>query len=428
MRIYDQHMEKIFLQLFLETGLFDIGDNDTRLENLEASIKDLQDKLNKDPKLLPTYTLVALDPQVPQNEQALIDTETIVTGYWKALRTKYSDRPIHILRGVILNALYNLGISDPKLARVINLTASNLYPYVELNKEAAIFQKFLTELSDLAEKNAIESWALIDEEQSLKIPTLKISGLKFGDVKVDQTTLEAGLLKAIQNETVSNYGTANGGNTPWGTHFAKTSSTTIAASISKAASSLGASLSPDTIEAPINKFISDFKKSLDVVLKASFSSINAVEQRSKLLWWKETLYSTSLKTGYRTLDISLQPILMAYDLYILLPALVPVSVDYLLMDTLRLVNPKLDDEISFFDYLTAIDNSELKEVYKPYFTDKIDNGGRVSITDFITLLAHNKVKVQDLYLRTGIDLKRNTSITYFTTAILHDLMATFLTK
>src|SRR3546814_6432355 len=65
-------------------------------------------------------------------------------------------------------------------------------------------------------------------------------------------------------------------------------------------SGLSSSLSPNSIEKPINKFFTDFKKSLDQVLKTSFYSIQAVERRSKLLWWKETLYSSSLKDSYRS--------------------------------------------------------------------------------------------------------------------------------
>src|SRR3546814_8965848 len=111
-------------------------------------------------------------------------------------------------------------------------------------------------------------------------------------------------------------------------------------------SGLSSSLSPNSIEKPINKFFTDFKKSLDQVLKTSFYSIQAVERRSKLLWWKETLYSSSLKDSYRSVNEIVQPIIMADDLYQQLHDIAPVSVDYLLKDTLLLLNNKAKDRKS----------------------------------------------------------------------------------
>lgn len=420
-------MEKNFLQQFLETGLFDVGDNDTRLENLESSIADVQEKLSKDIKLIPVFTLVALDPNVPEGEQTLIDTETILTNHWRALRTKYSDRPIQILRGVILNALYNLGIKDPKLARIIYLTASNLYPYIELNREAAIVHKLLSDLSEIAEKNATEDWALQEKEQAVSIPTLKISGLKFGEIKLDKDELEAGLLKAAQTDPATNHGPQNGPQ-HWSPHFARTATQTIVDVFTSTFDEFGKSVSPDTLETPVNKFFADFKKSFDGVLKTTFKSIQAVEQRSKLLWWKETLYSASLKRGYRELDKPLQSVMMAYDLYVLLPALTPASVDYLLKDTLRLVNSELDLEVTFKEILANTVTNRSQEVLKPYFEDFPGENGRLTITQFLRLLIHGRVKVDDFTNRTGIGLDRKGTQSYFTVAILHDLMVQYLIK
>src|ERR1035437_1042521 len=98
-------MENEFLQSFLKTGLFEIGDSDDRLEKLRKSIADLQNKFEEDYSLLPKYTLVAIDPNILDSEPALIETENIVLVHWETLRSKYSDMPRNILRGVILNAI-----------------------------------------------------------------------------------------------------------------------------------------------------------------------------------------------------------------------------------------------------------------------------------------------------------------------------------
>ncbi len=101
-------MDDKFLEEFLKTSLFDIGDNDDRLTWLQQSIAELQKRFEEDYSLLPPYSLVAIDPNISDKEPILDETETIVTTYWNALRVKYSDMPRNILRGVILNALNNV--------------------------------------------------------------------------------------------------------------------------------------------------------------------------------------------------------------------------------------------------------------------------------------------------------------------------------
>ena len=89
-------MANQFLQSFLKTGLFDIGDSDERLKWLQQSIADLQNKFEEDYSLLPQYSLVALDPNISDKEPILDETETIVTTHWKALRGKYPEMPRNI--------------------------------------------------------------------------------------------------------------------------------------------------------------------------------------------------------------------------------------------------------------------------------------------------------------------------------------------
>lgn len=76
-------MENRFFQKFLETGLFDIGDQDERLGHLEKSIEDLQKSLREDYSKLPRYTLVGLDPNISDKEPVLAETEAIVTEHWQ---------------------------------------------------------------------------------------------------------------------------------------------------------------------------------------------------------------------------------------------------------------------------------------------------------------------------------------------------------
>ena len=415
-------MDNEFLQSFLKTGLFEIGDSDDRLEKLRKSIAELQKNFEEDYSLLPKYTLVAIDPNVSDAEPALLETEKIVTIHWETLRSKYPDMPRNILRGVILNAINNIGSNEPIAARIIYLTALNLYPFVKLYKEKEIVETMLTKLGDLAEKNAIDEWSFVEEEPKLKLGTLKISDLKFGTITMDVNTLQPSLRTAVSNNPVNGQGSNHGGGSSWGDHFASTAANGITTAFNNALAQLNQTINPSSFETPINKFFTDFKKSLDENLKTSFNSMVAVERRSKLLWWKETLYSSSLRRSYRRLDKILLPIAMSTDLNNQVPKVTPISVDYLLRDTIFLLNEKKDDKVKFIEFLTAISQVETKVILKSSFTELTDKEGRISITDFITLLINDRLSVKDFQKRTGIKENDETSISEIAVAILHDLL------
>ena len=335
-------MESKLLQPFLQAGLLDIGDKDERLEHITKAIADLRSKLEANKASLISYTLVALDPNIADDDSVLIETEVLVSEHWKALRSKFSERPIPLLRAVILNALYDLGSEDASIARIIYLTASNFYPYAKLGREKSIVEKMIHELGDLAEKDAVAEWSLTDTQPELKIAALKVTGLKFSDVKIETTNLKA-KLKIAAARTPEGHDPYSHPE-QWSTHFSKNATEGIESLLTTTFKTFAEGLSPTSIETPINKFFTDFKKSLDQTLKASFTSILAVERRSKLLWWKETLYSTSLENSYRSVDKYMQPFVMASDLYQQLPAVAPVSVDFLLRDTILILDDTADEK------------------------------------------------------------------------------------
>jgi Ca2+-binding EF-hand superfamily protein len=409
-------MTDTFLQSFLRTGLFDIGDSDERLKWLKQAIEALQKKLSEDYSLIPAYTLISLDPDVSDQEPVLIDTEEIVTMYWQALRGKYPDMPRNIHRGVILNALYAVGAADAIAARIIYLTGTNFYPFARLGREAELVSNMFSELANIAENNAVEQWSYLSEEPNLKLSPLKITGLAFGKATFDEPTLKAELQRATNTIQPAHNLHA------WSEHFGTNGAAAISKVINSAFESFSNSVSPSIIEAPLNKYFTDFKKSLDANLKIAISSLNAVEQRSKLLWWKETLYSSSLKKSYRQIDSSLRPMIMCSDLNDLLPEITPISVDYLLKDTLYLLNEKQDEQLTFLQFFSAIDNKEKKEIIKEYFVELAEQDGRITMTNFVNLFAHERVTVEDLKEKTGIDKSASTTLGNIAVSMLHDLL------
>jgi hypothetical protein len=415
-------MNDNFLQSTLKSGLFDIGDSDERLKWLQQSVTALVKLLKKDYSLLPNYALVALDPNILDKEPILNDVEEIVTKYWTALRGKYPDMPKNIHRGVILNALMELGSEDPVAARIIYLTSTNFFPYAKLGKEKDIVHTLLTELGEIAEKHAVEEWSLIEEEPKLRLGKLKIDDLQFGKIELDDKIVRNKLNEALSNSP-SGHGPNHGLHQPqYKEHFKEKTTEAITQSFDSAFSDLNKALNPSAIEDPINKFFTAFKKSLDENLKSSFASILAVERRSKLLWWKETLYSPSLKKSYREVSNPVLPILMGRDLNEQVAEITPISVDYLLRDTLLILNEKKCEKIKFKDFFNSLTKDSTKSEVTNLLPEINDSDGRISVTDFIIHFLNEKAKLKDFTERTGIKQDDEVSIEDLSVTIFHDLL------
>ncbi|HPF10677.1 MAG TPA: GTPase-associated system all-helical protein GASH [Flavobacteriaceae bacterium] len=415
-------MDDNFLQSTLKSGLFDIGDSDERLKWLQQSVTALVKYLQKNYSQLPRYSLVALDPNISDKEPILNDVEEIVTKYWTALRGKYPDMPRNIHRGVILNALMQIGSEDPVAARIIYLTSSNYYPYTKLGKEKDIIHSLLAELGEIAENHAAEEWSLIEDEPKLNLGSLKINELKFESITLDKGALKPKMLTAIQNAPSGHTAQNHGGNSPWGEHFAENSSQGISDAFNSAFQNLNKSFSASSIEDPINKFFTSFKKSLDENLKSSFASIVAVERRSKLLWWKETLYSPSLKKSYREVSQPILPIVMGSDLNEQVAKITPISVDYLLRDTLLILIEKKGEKIKFKDFFNSLTKDSTKSEVINLLPEINESDGRISVTDFIILFLNDKAKLKDFTERTGIKQDDEISIEDLSVTIFHDLL------
>jgi len=419
-------MKNELLQPLLKAGLLNIGDSDERLDNIEKSISDVENLLKENLGLIPSYTLVALDPNIGADEPVLIEVEAIIAEHWKALRAKFTETPVQIIRAVIINALYNIGKEDTRIARIVYLKAINLYPFVKLKKEKDVIEQLITEFGDISEENASEEWQLESEAPELKISPLKIDNLSFEEVEIDNDELKDGL-KIAANKTQEGYN-AYQHTELWSTHFSEKAADSISNTVNAAFSEFSSSVSADSIEKPINTFFTAFKSSLNQILEASFNSMQAVERRSKLLWWKETLYSSSLKNSYRSVNEIQQAVIMSKDLYEQLPSVVPASVDYLLRDTLLLLNSKAGKKAKFSEHLAEIAKGENQEILKNHLTKVQHQDKRISVTDFITLLVYGEAVPSSFKHYTGIDDTNQVSLLDISVMILHDLMGDYLTK
>lgn len=410
---------------YLRTKLFEVEDSDTRVEQLLSSVKDLAEVLANQPHNVRCYTLIALDADISVTNPIIIATNEIVKKHWKGIEGKYPEPPRSILRGVILSALYQLGMEDTELCRVIYYTASGYSQFVQFGSEQPVINRILTKFGKDVEDEALTEWSLTNAPATPTFTPLKIKNLtldlSLDSAQIDKDALNKTLIKAAGADPATGHGTQHG-TQQWGTHFASTASAGIEKAIETATKGLGGSLSTNTLEAEINKFFVGVSGSLSTALKASFQSLVSVERRSKLLWWKETLYSTTLRKGYREIEIAALPVVMALDLAKLLPDITPVSVDYLLADTYRAVIGQESQKQTLSELLAPFAEEQLQKLLVTHLPLMTSCGERCTLTAFLTQLIHDQRQPQKITTYTGLRAEEKASPDQLGVIVLHDLL------
>ena len=415
---------------YLRAGLFEIGDADNRLEQLSKSVEELAGSLAKDLHQIRCYTLVALDAHVPLTNPLLLATQEVVKKHWKGLEGKYPQPPVTILRGVILSALYKLGREYAAPCRIIYYTASGLSQFIQFGREKPVIDLMLQEFADDVEKEALEQWELTKTPIKPTLTSFKLQNFKLGSVKVDEDELTTSLQTAIGPDENGYYSYQQNStyNQSWSKHYATSAGAAITAAIEGALQEFSESLSTETLEAEINKFFTGISTSLTATFEQSFRSLVAVERRSKLLWWKETLFSTTLRKSYREIDPAVLPVVMAIDLAQLLPDVAPVSVDYLLTDTYRAVVGAAPKKQSLPELLAPFGEDAQQELLAPHLKLLTDCGGRTTLTAFLAQVVHGHRSPKKLTDATGLRAKEQASPAGLAVLVLHDLLTERLIK
>ncbi len=411
---------------YLRAKLFEVEDNDNRVEQLIKSIKDLAENLVDYPHIVRCYTLVALDADIPVNNPLIVATNEIVKKHWKGLEGKYAEPPRNILRGVILSALYQLGMEDSELCRIIYYTASGYSQFVQFGNEKPVIDRIFEKFGKDVEDEAVKEWSLTNAPVVPTFPEFRIKEFKLGNAKVDATDLTTELKKAA-NANTQGYGPHNYPQ-QWAEHFGTTASAGIVKALETTVKGFGESLSTKILENEINKFFANVSTSLTKAFKESFQSLIAVEQRSKLLWWKETLYSTTLRKGYHEIDLAVLPVVMAIDLAKLLPNITPVSVDYLLTDTYRAVIGKEPQKQTLIELLRPFEEEQRQKLLAPHLSLMTDCSERTTLTAFLAQVIHDQRQLKKFATYTGLRAESQASPDQLAVIVLHDLLTERLIK
>lgn len=333
------------LQRFLDAGMLDVGEDDSRLEQLHAAAHDVAASFATDRSRVIAHTLVALDPEVPPDEPMLTEIESAVKKHWKSFRNRFAGDPRQVLRAVELEALRAAGESDADTAAVVWLIGGSYLPYARLDREESICRELLVRMGEIFEEAAEEEWSNDYHYKPPNLPNPKVDVSGFKAPLIDQDELTKHLLAAAGPSNAAsteigdeaNIYSPNSNPAYWSSTFAPRAARGISEVIDQSHVALFKKVS-ETVgktNGGLKEYaaaLSDaFGESVESVMRSAATN----KRREKLLWWKETLYSPALKQSYRSLEGVPAALAMAYDLHTLVPERHPQSVEYLLRETMR---------------------------------------------------------------------------------------------
>ncbi|MCP4696121.1 MAG: hypothetical protein GY862_04635 [Gammaproteobacteria bacterium] len=426
-------MKDNMLQRFLDEGMLDIGGNDERFKSLQKAADELSENLLKiQPKVI-SYTLVALEPKISSDEPVLAEVEEAVKQHWKTLRNTHKVTPIQIFRAVIFEALRIASEKDTTTASIVWLTGGSFFSHAELGEaERKLHTEFISATGEIAEGKAVEEWTVAAQEPHLpQWPDWNIKGSDAQLPEVDEKKLTEELAAAAGPTKPGNQPTGPdpnhhwpNTNQQWGWKFAPRAAKGIAGVVNRSFTDLMTHLREDNNLSGISlkEYASAISATIKKTMEQTAHGIEVRERREALLWWKQTLYSPSLRRGYRSLNACQSAWVMAHDLHEQTMPFSPQSVEYLLREAVReTIEPQDATSIALFGFCKEL-AKEAHDLLKLSGSQE-DTPGRMPLLHFIRCILADTLKQEQLHERTGVS--GDTKITFAELAVwlFRDLQA-----
>ena len=182
-------MESI-LESFLSYGLIEnIDGNDERYAKIEQATKTLAEGFREEPSVLVTAIVSGLNPCTELSDENIGQAKECLQKEWKAYSTAYTDEPVNLFRGMILEACAI--VADEGLnASIMWLSASDILPLLELGKEEELLSEFMNSLAYRAEINCIQDdkLAKLQKEKVIKLDDIEEPS-ESSSIKVNRENL-----------------------------------------------------------------------------------------------------------------------------------------------------------------------------------------------------------------------------------------------
>jgi hypothetical protein len=295
------------LQEFLSSNFITLTE-DANLIKLKKASDELVKKLQKTKSKVIPYTLVALDPDIPADNQDVAEVSEVITKHWPTFAGNSKDTPLTYIRAVMLQALETIS-ADVNIACLIWLSGRNIVRRYNLGKQKNLLTTFIESIGNTIEGESAAKWSLP------------------GESKLEKSSLD---VKSLSGEAIDK------------------------AELDKILKE---------VRVAINKLLGESQNEIE--------QRRVLQLRTHLLWWKEACYSPSLNRSYRELNPGVLQIILASDYSSYIPSIFPLSVDYFLRETSLDLTLREDKKYKLSDLFKLIDSSiELKEMFSGYVAEQ----------------------------------------------------------
>lgn len=338
---------------FLSKGLINVGGDDDKLGHLRQTAVDLSGILKKTPAKTCPFALVAFDPDVPSTDPTVVEVEDALRNRWETFVNTFADTPVTVFRAILLDALIRACGQNETVAAAFVASARNVLPYTEVGDEREIWVDIIGEIEKIVEQRSEREWAT---PASISVPNVKLESpseveIRIASKKVNSTALGGKLMKAAGPEYNSpdRGQVSTGGNPQWPQHdpyqWNYEFGTRTGKAVGEAINWAIGCLSIEGVDLPgfTQEMTAVISERLNTTLRSISSATAGLQRRTNLLWWKEALFSPSVRKSYRELSPLDAAVLMAFDMHRQIPTFSPASVAAFLRETV-IALPTIDQK------------------------------------------------------------------------------------
>jgi hypothetical protein len=282
--------------------MLDLEGDDDRLQRLSDAAEELSSTIKGAPQRTAVFTMVAIDANVPADEPILGEVGSLLEKQWRTYAGAFANEKLPVVaRAIVLEALAR-AISSEVVAVATCLTARTFLPLIGSPGDQHLWADIIEDAEKRLEAKARREWALPSSTASqsvaltaptvgdLTAPALKREFISERVAAAVGPTDAAGASIASGNPHWPNEGS------PWSAQFTPRATKAIGESIDAISKLIIDRVNAQSATQALVDAISTYVGEIG----ANFAQTSiGLERRTSLLWWKEALFSTSIRQSYR---------------------------------------------------------------------------------------------------------------------------------
>ena len=300
------------LRSYLDAGLLDIGDDDSRLTHLEAAAQELSGRFVEEPREA-LYHALTLFSESSAEDISFLEAGKALSNHWALYKNRFKEDPREVLRPVSFRALQLVSEKNARIGLALGYLLRTVPRWTAPVRDQVTLAEFAEYLDERVEAAAIDNWTISKGTAKATTATPTVQKIER-EAFADQLTLSVGPNNA-QNQAV----TGANPNWPqsssaWSSEFGKRASEAVSTNIEQA----------------LVRFAKEVQKENGKLLQQNVLATETQAsngRRTQMLWWEKSSYSQRFRKSYQELPVPLALVTMVVELHEISGSGCPSSVE-----------------------------------------------------------------------------------------------------